>query len=240
MKDIKAIILDYGGTIDTGGRHWARVLREAYDASNVPITDEQFREAYVFGERALAKAPIVKKDDDFRHLLLKKVDQEIAWLEYKGYWNASGLMREAARYDIASFCDNFAREQTSRARAVIETLSKTYKLVLVSNFYGNIHTVLAAYKLDQFFPDIIESSVVGVRKPDPRIWKLGVNAAGCTASQCCVVGDNFRKDIAPAKSIGCKTIWFKGEAWDDNEEVDETKADAIITNIDQLLDALKL
>ena len=239
MKDIKAIILDYGGTIDTGGRHWARVLREAYNAYNVPITDEQFREAYVFGERALAKAPIVKPTDDFRQLLYKKVNQEIAWLEYKGYWKASGLMREDALHNIVSTCDTFAREQTARSRDVIEQLAKDYKLVLVSNFYGNIHTVLTSYGLDAFFPDIVESSVVGVRKPDPRIWRLGVQAAGCKAKQCVVVGDNFRKDIAPAHSVGCQTVWFKGEAWDVNEETDETLPNAIITDIEQLPCVLK-
>ena len=48
--------------------------------------------------------------------------------------------------------------------------------MLVSNFYGNIQTILKDFGLYAFFDDIIESSVVGVRKPDPAIYRLGVEA----------------------------------------------------------------
>ena len=57
LKDIKGIIFDYGGTIDTNSRHWAEVLWEKYVAHQIPVTKEAFREAYVFGERSLAKFP---------------------------------------------------------------------------------------------------------------------------------------------------------------------------------------
>jgi putative hydrolase of the HAD superfamily len=48
-----------------------------------------------------------------------------------------------------------------------------------------------------------------------------------------VVGDSFSKDIVPAKSIGCKTAWLKGEGWG-NEEIDESVPDIIITDLEQL------
>ncbi len=54
---IKSVIFDYGGTLDTNARHWAHVLWDGFQAVKVPVTEAQFREAYVFGERALAKAP---------------------------------------------------------------------------------------------------------------------------------------------------------------------------------------
>ena len=44
----------------------------------------------------------------------------------------------------------------------MKALSERYKLVLVSNFYGNIQTILKDFGLFDFFADIIESSVVGV------------------------------------------------------------------------------
>ena len=48
----QALIFDYGGTLDTDGRHWAHVLWEGYCQAEIPVTNEQFRDAYVFGERA--------------------------------------------------------------------------------------------------------------------------------------------------------------------------------------------
>lgn len=65
--------------------------------------------------------------------------------------------------------------------------------MLVSNFYGNIQSVLKDFELDDFFSDVIESSVVGVRKPDPTIYRLGVEALKLPAENVLVVGDSFRK-----------------------------------------------
>ena len=49
----KGYIFDYGGTLDTAGRHWGKVLWHAYSRHNIPVTEEQFREAYVHAERTL-------------------------------------------------------------------------------------------------------------------------------------------------------------------------------------------
>lgn len=65
LTDLKGIIFDYGGTIDTNSRHWAEVLWEKYQLSGVPVTKEEFREAYVYGERTLAKVPLVKPEHNF-------------------------------------------------------------------------------------------------------------------------------------------------------------------------------
>ena len=127
------------------------------------------------------------------------------------------------------------------SRPVIAKLAERYPLVLVSNFYGNIETILADFHL-QYFKHIVESAVVGVRKPDPQIFQLGVDAlrkvTGKTAdelpaSDIVVVGDSFSKDIVPATKIGCQTVWVKGIGWG-NEEVDESVPTHIIYNIAEL------
>ena len=107
-------------------------------------------------------------------------------------------------------------------------------MVLVSNFYGNIARVLEEFQLDGIFGHIVESAVVGVRKPNPVIFTLGVEALGMEPGETLVVGDSFKKDILPAKEAGCHTVWFKGEEWTD-ETFDESVPDRIITNLDQLL-----
>ena len=38
--ELKGIIFDYGGTIDTNSRHWAEVLWEKYQLFQVPVTKE--------------------------------------------------------------------------------------------------------------------------------------------------------------------------------------------------------
>ena len=49
-----------------------------------------------------------------------------------------------------------------------------------------------------------------------------------------VVGDSLRKDIAPAKQLGCQTVWIEGEGWTDEPE-DSSPADHTIHSLAELL-----
>lgn len=236
FENIKAIIFDYGGTLDTGVRHWANVLWEGFCQASVPVSETQFREAYVFAERALAKAPIICPEDNFHTLLLKKTNIETEELVRQKYWSPSETERLAAVKTISDYCYNYAVKTLDTSRKVLEQLKKQYKLVLVSNFYGNIETILKDFNLE-YFEDVIESAVVGVRKPDPEIYRMGVRATGFPAEEVAVVGDSYGKDIVPAKLVGCKAIWMKGESWAP-ENTDETLPDAIVENITQVADLL--
>lgn len=236
FENIKAIIFDYGGTLDTGARHWANVLWEGFCQASVPVSETQFREAYVFAERALAKAPIICPEDNFHTLLLKKTNIETEELVRQKYWSPSETERLAAVKTISDYCYNYAVKTLDTSRKVLEQLKKQYKLVLVSNFYGNIETILKDFNLE-YFEDVIESAVVGVRKPDPEIYRMGVRATGFPAEEVAVVGDSYGKDIVPAKLVSCKAIWMKGESWAP-ENTDETLPDAIVENITQVADLL--
>lgn len=54
---VKGFLFDYGGTLDTAGCHWGKMLWHAYQRQFVPIEEEQFRDAYVFAERTSGKIP---------------------------------------------------------------------------------------------------------------------------------------------------------------------------------------
>ena len=137
---------------------------------------------------------------------------------------------------ISGYCYNYALNSVTEAIPVIEKLYQYYPLILVSNFYGNINSVLKDFGLDSFFKTIVESAVVGVRKPDPEIFNLGVKALGLDAENVVVIGDSFSKDIAPASKLGCKTIWIKGLSWDNKE--DDIKHPAIISSLDEVIPML--
>ena len=125
-------------------------------------------------------------------------------------------------------------ETVAESRNVLIELTKTYPLALVSNFYGNIGAVLEEFDLAHIFVHVIESAIVGVRKPDPRIFSLGVESLGMDPEEVVVVGDSFTKDILPAKKVGCKTIWIKGEGWTD-ESFDETIPDTTIKSLNEIV-----
>ena len=54
-ENIKGIIFDYGGTIDSHGDHWSEVIWDGYRDAGVPVGKADFRDAYVETERELAR-----------------------------------------------------------------------------------------------------------------------------------------------------------------------------------------
>ena len=50
FTNIKGVIFDYGGTIDTNGKHWAEVLWSKYVEYEVPVNKDVFKEATFMGK----------------------------------------------------------------------------------------------------------------------------------------------------------------------------------------------
>lgn len=215
-SDIQGIIFDYGGTLDTRGDHWSHIIREAYHKAGLFPIEEDFRDAYVYAERELARVRHIYPGHTFRDLMRIKIRIEFDFLVNSGKLDRG--VADAKADEVADYCYNYARTCVHEARPTLEHLAARYPMVLVSNFYGNIETVLTDFGLRELFGTIIESAVVGVRKPDPRIFALGVEALGMSADRVLVVGDSIRKDILPAMSLGCRTAWVKGRGWEDGEE----------------------
>ena len=257
LGGIKGIIFDYGGTLDTCGQHWGKKLWHAYERQHVPVSEQQFRDAYVYGERTLGRNPIIKPDYTFHRTLATKIRLEMEHLCTHGAWDASE--EDFKQKHQAVLEDVYAEvlATTAHSAEVLTQLSERFPMVLVSNFYGNIECVLQEFGLRKFFPRIVESAVVGIRKPDPRIFELGVEAlrrssdvetlrssdvekdansklSSLHSNDVLVVGDSFYKDILPAQKAGCRTAWFKGEGWTD-ETYDETVPDMVITDLADLL-----
>ena len=230
-KRIKGLIFDYGATIDSNGKHWAEVLWEAYQKTGVPVKKEAFREAYVYGERYLALHPVIKPHFTFKDVLLSKTQLQLNWLVNNQFLEAETNTSSFA-LAISDHCYTFVAAVLEKAKPVLAELALRFPMVLVSNFYGNIETVLADFELEKYFDQIIESAVVGVRKPDPAIFALGTKAMDLFPEETVVIGDSYKKDILPAKTIGCQTIWLKGPGWE--EDKPEATADHIITDFIEL------
>lgn len=216
ISKIKGLIFDYGGTLDTGGDHWSEVIWDAWQKAGVAADKAIFREAYVYAERELARERHILPAHDFHDMLLIKMKIELQWLASQGHLPPEDIEPKAEA--VARICYDSARASVTAAVPVLEKLSERYPIVLVSNFYGNIETVLKDFGVDRFFKAIIESAVLGVRKPDPRIFEHGVKALGILPEETLVIGDSYNKDIVPAESIGCQVIWLKGKGWTPEED----------------------
>lgn len=229
MKEIKGLIFDYGGTLDSNGQHWAAVIWKSYQKVNVPITRELFNDAYVYAERKMARHPLIASDFNFLQVLQTKVEAQFEYLK-----NQSVVVDSDWIDLIAADGYSLARATVQSVEQALNNIHEKYPIVMVSNFYGNLSAVLRDFGIYNSFDRIIESAVVGVRKPDPGIYALGVEAIGLDASECLVIGDSYSKDMVPAKACGCQTLWLKGEGWYEDEELETKDADYTFYDIKEL------
>ena len=236
MISAKGIIFDYGGTIDTNGVHWAEVIWAEYQRAETGISRELFREAYVHGERTLGKNRIIEPTHTFRDLLNIKIKIQFDYLVAHG---ATHLAVGNKAAEIAEGSYSQVLETLKTTCDIVEELSKNRPTVLVTNFYGNMPVVLKEFSLEKYFDTIVESSVVGIRKPDPRLFALGVEALGLPAEDIVVIGDSYRKDIAPARSLGCKAVWLKKVVWEEEPIEAGKEPTAIIDNLQLLSEIIR-
>lgn len=231
---IKGIIFDYGGTLDTGGDHWSHVIRDGWNKAGVVADDALFREAYVYAERELERTLHILPHHNFGDLLLIKMQIELGYLAGTGNFPPAQVDEKAK--EIAAYCYSVAKANVEKSKRVLDQLAKQYPLVLVSNFYGNIETVLADFGILGCFKKVVESAKVGVRKPDSAIFELGVKALGLKPEEVLVVGDSIKNDIDPARKIGCHTLLIEGKGWDDTPLSHDGEA---IKSLDEILGFLE-
>lgn len=224
---VKGVLIDFGGTIDTDGRHWYKVFKQAYSCIAPAIEDDLLRQAYVYAERTLGKNPIVNPQFTFYKTLETKLSLQANFLR-----DNSCSVTDVQSKQILDSCYAVVTTNINKvARPELESMSECCPLVLVTNFYGNMNSVLKEFGIDRYFAGIVESAVEGVRKPNPDIYRLAVNRLGVLPADAVMIGDSLSKDILPAMEVGCKTIWLKGEQWEDESVSATCSPDYIVSTL---------
>lgn len=96
--------------------------------------------------------------------------------------------------------------------------TKDYKLAIVSDHIADIqHRKLIKLGLADAFDVVVTSEEAGADKPDPAMLDLALSILGSTRDNAIMIGDNPKRDIAGAKSIGIPAylLWVesKDESW---------------------------
>src|SRR4051794_7898400 len=84
------------------------------------------------------------------------------------------------------------------ARALHALRAGGLRLVVCSNWDCSLPEALAQAGLFHLVDAIVASAVVGAAKPDERIFRAALDAAGCDASEAVHVGDSIDADVAGA------------------------------------------
>lgn len=77
-----------------------------------------------------------------------------------------------------------------------------YVLGAISNSDGSAARLLARHGLDRYLRFVIDSFVVGVEKPQPRIFGMALEHTGTAPQETVYIGDLYRVDVEGAHGMG--------------------------------------
>ena len=83
-----------------------------------------------------------------------------------------------------------------------ELLKKGYRLGVISNSVGTVEEQLGRAGLGQYFEFVLDSAIVGIEKPDPRIFEMALTRANVEPNEAVFVGDTYSTDIGGAQQAG--------------------------------------
>jgi len=111
------------------------------------------------------------------------------------------------RFEAAHIQDNLWRVMLpSTPRILRELRDRGLILGVVSNADGRIAAILRQCGIEQFFQVMIDSHLVGVEKPDPRIFHLALARAQARPEQAIFIGDIYGVDVLGAERAGIRPL----------------------------------
>lgn len=116
---------------------------------------------------------------------------------------------------------------------------KGYLISVIANQGLGTEKRLENWGIRKYFDSVTASAEEGVEKPDLEIFRRALNKAGCSAGNSVMIGDRLDNDIAPAKSLGMRTVWIKqGFSVYCSPTCPQERPDYIISNLMELKNIL--
>jgi putative hydrolase of the HAD superfamily len=244
MAKPTAILFDFGGTLD-GLSHWLDRFLKHYGAAGVKIRRDELDPAFAYATRAGYMAGPAIQRFKLKDLVRFLAGNQLDYLRSAGPASIRAQLeaaRSRGRFALAeTIADSFLKETAEglgHSRATLRRLRPLYKMGVVSNWYGNLKLIVAEAGFDRFLDAVIDSTRVGVYKPDPAVFMAALSELRVTAEQTAMVGDSILKDCVPAHRIGMRTLLLRadGRPAERADSAIEFAPDYVIKSLDELVD----
>ncbi|MDP4030863.1 MAG: HAD family phosphatase [Candidatus Beckwithbacteria bacterium] len=180
-KKIKAVVFDAGGVIT----EWRQTIDAFLDELGVDFAS--FQKATEPDELLVYKG--LMKTEDYYQRTMKRLGREEKWARLTEIIPA-----------------NFTRIEATFN--LLEELQGKVRLAMLTNAYDDsVDELDTKVNHKKYFELIIDSSVVGMMKPDKEIYLLTCQKLQLKPSQCLFVDDDL-KNVEAAIKLGFNTVYF--------------------------------
>ncbi len=196
MRSLRAVLFDAGNTLVF--LDYARLAEEVGSALGLALTGEGLSRHVPAASRAME--------------LAAGTDQHRAAAYLEALFLLGGVPRERLG-EVRSCLRRMHQDRhlwSSVAERSAESLQKLrdagLRLGVVSNSDGRVEQALEAAGLRRYFDVVIDSALVGVEKPDPRIFHAALEALGVGPQEALYVGDLYEIDVLGARAAGIDAV----------------------------------
>jgi len=211
---IKGVLFDFGGTLVQPKISWSQIRERGIEANYKFLQKQGLKKT--FREFAETNAAIFKRYQQMEATEDRDIPDQLKYQEMidqlfpsKPKTQRSRLASEANEV----FWEVAARAQTP-SRNVYPCLrslrARGFRMGVISNHHNHraLESMLKRFKMSKYFEVAIASESVGVRKPNPEIFRICLRKLHLARSQTVFVGDSLLYDVAGAKAAGMTSILY--------------------------------
>lgn len=195
----QALLFDFGGTLDSNGVHWPERFFSLYRMEGAAMDRDRFERAFYDADDNLHKSHSLGGLDLEETVLLQCADTA----------RNLGISTDIGKR-VAGVFTAQSREALRRNRPLLERLRARFKLAIVSNFYGNLESILKREGLLDLFGAVADSTAVGAIKPDARIFAAAYETLGAAPKNCWMIGDSVARDMKGGAALGMRLGFMRG------------------------------
>jgi putative hydrolase of the HAD superfamily len=198
MNGIRAILFDAGGTlIHLDGE---RICR----AAEVPYSRSGFSRAEASAVAAVREWIRARPDSTDAERFPYLLDAMLSGLDVPAGQPREGAAARVAREHASA--NLWSAPAEGAAETLTELAARGYRLGVVSNADGRVRGLLEAAGVAQNLDIVLDSSEIGLEKPDARIFQEGARRLGVAPNSCAYVGDIYEIDVTGAEGAGLRAI----------------------------------
>lgn len=101
---------------------------------------------------------------------------------------------------------------------VLDYLNAKYELHIITNGFEEAQEKkMKASNLRKYFSTVTNSEMVGVKKPNPKIFNFAMDLANAKPEHSVMIGDSLEADIKGAINVGMQALYFDYKNLDYND-----------------------
>jgi putative hydrolase of the HAD superfamily len=224
---LRAILYDLFGTlVPTGGRD-ARIRNLEEMANVLKVRTDTFAERWLGSSDSRDQGAMGSLEETIRILATES-----------GGRPTRTEVRRAVELKL-----DFTRRLLASCELTLPSLGALrnagFRLAVVSNTAEDTVRLWSVTPLASRFEVAVFSCVEGLRKPDPRIYRISLSKLGLDPADCAFVGDGGDHELSGAKSVGLHTFLYRypceGEGFAFRPGADDRWSGPRVNNLLELL-----